>query len=63
MSKKSWIGGIYLKEEGGYQIILKSLVHYKKKITNNSCKSRIKRSCCNVCTSITITSKKKNSNY
>jgi len=32
MSKKSWIGGIYLKEEGGYQIILKSLVHYKKRL-------------------------------
>ena len=32
MSEKSWIGGIYLKEEGGYQIILKSLVHYKKRL-------------------------------
>ena len=32
MSKKSWIGGIYLKEEGGYQIILKSLIHYKKRL-------------------------------
>ena len=32
MSKKSWIGGIYLKEEGGYQIISKSLVHYKKRL-------------------------------
>ena len=32
MSKKSWLGGIYLKEEGGYQIILKSLVHYKKRL-------------------------------
>ena len=32
MSKKSWIGGIYLKEEGGYEIILKSLIHYKKRL-------------------------------
>ena len=32
MSKKSWIGGIYLKEEGGYKIILKSLIHYKKRL-------------------------------
>ena len=30
MSEKVWIGGIYLKEEGGYEIILKSLTHYKK---------------------------------
>ena len=32
MSEKIWIGGIYLKEEGGYQIILKSLIHYKKRL-------------------------------
>jgi uncharacterized coiled-coil DUF342 family protein len=32
MAEKSWIGGIYLKEEGGYQIILKSLIHYKKRL-------------------------------
>ncbi|HJJ21951.1 MAG: hypothetical protein O2834_01855 [Crenarchaeota archaeon] len=32
MSKKIWIGGIYLKEEGGYKIILKSLIHYKKRL-------------------------------
>jgi hypothetical protein len=30
--KKTWIGGIYLKEEGGYEIILKSLIHYKKRL-------------------------------
>ncbi|MFM7862486.1 MAG: hypothetical protein ACKO7Y_07110 [Candidatus Nitrosotenuis sp.] len=29
-----WIGGIYLKEEGGYEIILKSLTHYKKRLRN-----------------------------
>ena len=32
MVKKTWIGGIYLKEEGGYEIILKSLIHYKKRL-------------------------------
>tara|TARA_B110001454_G_scaffold217542_1_gene243121 strand:+ start:649 stop:1074 length:426 start_codon:yes stop_codon:yes gene_type:complete len=32
LSKKLWIGGIYLKEEGGYEIILKSLIHYKKRL-------------------------------
>ena len=32
MSKKLWIGGIYLKEEGGYEIILKSLIHYRKRL-------------------------------
>ena len=32
MSEKLWIGGIYLKEEGGYEIILKSLIHYRKRL-------------------------------
>jgi hypothetical protein len=32
MPEKSWIGGIYLKEEGGYEIILRSLDHYKKRL-------------------------------
>ena len=32
MSEKIWVGGIYLKEEGGYKIILKSLTHYKKRL-------------------------------
>ncbi len=27
-----WIGGIYLKEEGGYEIILRSLRHYRKRL-------------------------------
>ena len=29
MTKKIWLGGIYVKDEGGYEIILKSLNHYK----------------------------------
>ena len=32
MSEKLWVGGIYLKEEGGYEIILKSLIHYRKRL-------------------------------
>ncbi len=32
MSKKLWLGGIYLKDEGGYEIILKSLNHYKNRL-------------------------------
>jgi len=32
MSDKTWIGGIYLKDEGGYEIVLKSLRHYKNRL-------------------------------
>ncbi len=32
MPEKLWTGGIYLKEEGGYEIILRSLNHYKKRL-------------------------------
>ena len=32
MSSKIWLGGIYLKDEGGYEIILRSLIHYKKRL-------------------------------
>ena len=32
MSEKLWLGGIYLKDEGGYEIILKSLTHYEKRL-------------------------------
>ena len=32
MSDKIWLGGIYLKDEGGYEIILRSLRHYKKRL-------------------------------
>ena len=27
-----WMGGIFLKDEGGYEIVLKSLDHYKKRL-------------------------------
>ncbi len=32
MSDKIWLGGIYLKDEGGYEIILRALIHYKKRL-------------------------------
>ena len=32
MSEKVWLGGIYIKDEGGYEIILRSLTHYKKRL-------------------------------
>ena len=32
MSGRAWLGGVYLKEEGGYAIVLKSLRHYKKRL-------------------------------
>ena len=32
MADKIWLGGIFLKDEGGYEIILKSFAHYKKRL-------------------------------
>jgi len=32
MFEKVWIGAIYLKDEGGYEIVLKSLRHYKNRL-------------------------------
>jgi len=32
LTDKIWLGGIYLKEEGGYEIILRALTHYKKRL-------------------------------
>ena len=32
MADKVWIGGIFLKNEGGYEIVLKSFAHYKKRL-------------------------------
>ena len=32
MTEKIWIGRIYVKNEGGYEIILKSLNHYKNRL-------------------------------
>jgi len=38
MAEKVWLGGIYFKDEGGYEIVLKSLNHYKNRLKtlNNS---------------------------
>ncbi|MFQ5475868.1 MAG: hypothetical protein ACE5DT_02430 [Nitrosopumilus sp.] len=38
MPEKIWMGAIYLKDEGGYEIVLKSLRHYKNRLRtmNNS---------------------------
>lgn len=32
MSERTWIGGIYLREEGGYEIVFRSLEYYKKRL-------------------------------
>jgi histidinol phosphatase-like enzyme len=32
MAEKIWIGAIYLIDEGGYEIVLKSLKHYKNRL-------------------------------
>lgn len=34
MSQKVWLGRIYLKEEGGYELVLRALNHYKKRLRN-----------------------------
>ena len=38
MSEKIWMGAIFLKDEGGYDIVLKALAHYKNRLKtiNNS---------------------------
>ena len=33
MSDKNWIGGVFI-QNGGYEIIIKSLNHYKKRLRN-----------------------------
>ena len=43
MSEKTWLGGIYLKEEGGYKIILISLVHYKKSLQSIHASPEVKQ--------------------
>ena len=43
MSEKIWLGGIYLKEEGGYKIILKSLTHQKKRLQSIHASPEVKQ--------------------
>jgi len=33
LSSKTWLGVIYLKDEGGYELVLNALNHYKKRIS------------------------------
>jgi alanyl-tRNA synthetase len=42
MAEKVWLGGIYLKDEGGYEIILKSLNHYKNRLKTLSQSPEVK---------------------
>ena len=42
MSEKIWIGAIYLIDEGGYEIILKSLRHYKNRLKTMGSSPEIK---------------------
>ena len=44
MTGKIWLGAIYLKDEGGYEIILKSLTHYKNRLKTLSGSPEIKDS-------------------
>ncbi len=31
-ANKAWLGALYLKDEGGYDIVLKALEHYKRRL-------------------------------
>lgn len=44
MPEKIWLGGIYFKDEGGYEIILKSLSHYKNRLKTLSNSPELKES-------------------
>lgn len=44
MTEKVWLGGIYFKNEGGYEIILKSLNHYEKRLKTLSNSPELKDS-------------------
>lgn len=32
MAESVWLGGIFLRDEGGYKIVIKALNHYKKRL-------------------------------
>ena len=44
MSEKVWMGAIFLKDEGGYEIVLKSLEHYRKRLRTLSKSPELKDS-------------------
>ena len=58
MTNKIWLGGIYLKDEGGYEIILKSLNHYKNRLKTLSESPELKRGRGNIWFNFKPTSKK-----
>ena len=44
MTEKVWMGAIFLKDEGGYEIVLKSLEHYRKRLRTLSKSPELKDS-------------------
>ncbi|RMW38959.1 MAG: hypothetical protein EA446_04160 [Nitrosopumilus sp.] len=44
MAEKVWLGAIFLKDEGGYEIVLKSLEHYRKRLRTLSKSPELKDS-------------------
>lgn len=42
MSDKVWLGRIYIREEGGYEIVLRALIHYRKRLRNISSSPQLK---------------------
>ncbi|MEW6044646.1 MAG: hypothetical protein AB1608_10325 [Thermoproteota archaeon] len=42
MSDKVWLGRIYIREEGGYEIVLRALTHYRKRLRNISSSPQLK---------------------
>ena len=44
MAEKVWMGAIFLKDEGGYEIVLKSLEHYRKRLRTLSKSPELKDS-------------------
>ena len=61
MSEKLWLGGIYLKEEGGYEIILRSLNHYKKRLQTIGASPELKEAAAMFAPLLQSHSKEKNS--
>ncbi|RMW34096.1 MAG: hypothetical protein EA443_06060 [Nitrosopumilus sp.] len=44
MTEKVWMGAIFLKDEGGYEIVLKSLEHYRRRLRTLSKSPELKDS-------------------
>ena len=44
MAEKVWLGAIFLKDEGGYEIVLRSLEHYRKRLRTLSKSPELKDS-------------------